>query len=67
MVEEGDSCPTMFGQVWVRDPNSLLWAKAYLLLKERKLYLSYKVSVREWNLLILKFAGNVNFCVRGCG
>lgn len=45
MVIEGDSCPSMFGQVWVRDPNSLLWAKAYLLLKERKLYLSYKVCI----------------------
>lgn len=44
MVEEGEGCPPMFGQVWVRDPNSLLWAKAYLLLKEKKLYLSYKVS-----------------------
>lgn len=47
MVVEGDNCPTMFGHVWVRDPNSQLWAKAYLLLKEKKLYLSYKVSVNS--------------------
>lgn len=54
MVEESEGCPTMCGQVWVRNANTLLWAKAYLLLKERKLYLSYKVQVianflRHWN------------------
>lgn len=38
-------CPTVFSHVWVRDPNKQVWAKAFLLLRDKKLYLSYKVQV----------------------
>lgn len=36
-------CPPIFSQVWVREPIKQVWAKAFLLLKDKCLYLSYKV------------------------
>ncbi|KAG8302220.1 SH3/SH2 adaptor activity protein [Homalodisca vitripennis] len=40
-------CPPIFSQVWVREPHKQVWAKAFLLLKDKNLYLSYKVSVNH--------------------
>lgn len=39
----GDECPVVFSLVWVRDANKQVWSKGYLVLKDRKLYLSFKV------------------------
>jgi len=48
-------CPPIFSQVWVRDPHKHVWAKAFLLLKDKTLYLSYKVQIvakflRHWRV-----------------
>nr|XP_018914354.1 PREDICTED: growth factor receptor-bound protein 14-like isoform X2 [Bemisia tabaci] len=49
-----DDCPAIFSQIWLREPHKHVWAKAFLLLKGNKLYMSYKVQVvakflRHWN------------------
>ncbi|XP_071452038.1 growth factor receptor-bound protein 14-like [Hetaerina americana] len=53
LLSSGDEAPPIFGHVWVREANKQVWSKAFLLLKEKKLYLSYKVQVvakflRSW-------------------
>lgn len=51
-------CPPIFSQVWVREPHKQVWAKAFLLLKDKNLYLSYKVRLQSSHLLI----SQVNSC-----
>lgn len=40
-----DDSPTILTQVWVRDAHKQVWAKAFLLLRDRSLYISYKFQV----------------------
>lgn len=44
ILTTSDMCPPVFSQVWVREPHKLVWVKAFLLLKDKNLYLSYKVG-----------------------
>lgn len=44
VTQEGQS-PVIFSQVWVRDLHKQIWGKAFLLLRDKKLYLSYKLQV----------------------
>ncbi|KAK7864569.1 hypothetical protein R5R35_007337 [Gryllus longicercus] len=44
LLNNGD-CPPIFSHVWVREANKQVWNKAFLLLKNRCLYLSYKIQV----------------------
>ncbi|KAG8233019.1 hypothetical protein J437_LFUL013688 [Ladona fulva] len=53
LLSNGDEIPPIFGHVWVREAHKQVWSKAFLLLREKKLYLSYKVQVvakflRSW-------------------
>lgn len=43
ILSTGEECPTVFSHVWIREANKQVWAKAFLLLKDKKLYMSYKV------------------------
>ncbi|XP_063223736.1 growth factor receptor-bound protein 14-like isoform X2 [Bacillus rossius redtenbacheri] len=45
MLTTAGECPPIFSHVWVREANRQLWNKAFLLLKDKKLYLTYKVQV----------------------
>lgn len=45
LVTQEGKCPIIFSQVWLQDPQKQTWGKAFLLLRDRKLYLSYKVQV----------------------
>lgn len=44
-VANADHCPPVISQVWIREPNKQIWSKAYMMLKDKTLYLSYKVQV----------------------
>jgi hypothetical protein len=44
VLQEGKS-PVVFSQVWIKDQQKQAWGKAFLLLREKKLYLSYKIQV----------------------
>ncbi|GJQ86007.1 hypothetical protein Trydic_g14951 [Trypoxylus dichotomus] len=44
LIQEG-KCPIIFSQVWVRDPIKQIWRKAFLLLRDKKLYLSYNIQL----------------------
>ncbi|KAL0277009.1 UNVERIFIED_CONTAM: hypothetical protein PYX00_004443 [Menopon gallinae] len=44
-ILSSEECPTVFSHVWIREANKQVWVKAFLLLKDKKLYLSYKVQV----------------------
>uniref|UniRef100_A0A1B6MKK1 SH2 domain-containing protein n=2 Tax=Graphocephala atropunctata TaxID=36148 RepID=A0A1B6MKK1_9HEMI len=55
LVTTTAECPPVFSQVWVREPHKQVWAKAFLLLKDKNLYLSYKVQIvakflRQWRV-----------------
>lgn len=45
LVTRDGECPSVFSNVWVQDPNKQIWSKGFLLLRDKKLYLSYKVQV----------------------
>lgn len=38
-------CPSVFSHVWVLDPEKQMWSKGFLLLRDKKVYLSYKLAV----------------------
>ncbi|XP_034241907.1 growth factor receptor-bound protein 14-like, partial [Thrips palmi] len=44
-LANADDSPTILTQVWVRDSHKQVWAKAFLLLRDRCLYISYKFQV----------------------
>ncbi|KAK6618566.1 hypothetical protein RUM43_012957 [Polyplax serrata] len=44
ILTSGDECPTVFSHVWIREANKQVWTKSFLLLKDKKLYLSYKTQ-----------------------
>ncbi|KAE8742547.1 hypothetical protein FOCC_FOCC011899 [Frankliniella occidentalis] len=41
-LASADDSPSILTQVWVRDAHKQVWAKAFILLKDRCLYFSYK-------------------------
>lgn len=45
MILVEGQCPSVFSRVWVLDPEKQMWAKGFLLLRDKKLYLSYRLSV----------------------
>ncbi|KAK9704525.1 Ras association (RalGDS/AF-6) domain [Popillia japonica] len=44
LIQEG-KCPLIFSQVWVRDQHKQIWRKAFLLLRDKKLYLSFNIQL----------------------
>lgn len=45
MILVEGQCPSVFSHVWVQDPEKQMWSKGFLLLRDKKLYLSYKLAV----------------------
>ncbi|XP_048505099.1 growth factor receptor-bound protein 14-like isoform X3 [Athalia rosae] len=53
MLAQGGKCPPIFSSAWIRDPGKNVWAKIYMVLKGRKLYVTPKVQLvsrvmRQW-------------------
>ncbi|KAL2735876.1 growth factor receptor-bound protein 14-like isoform X4 [Vespula squamosa] len=44
LSREDGECPQVFSSVWMRDELSNTWRKTYMLLRERKLYTTKKIS-----------------------
>lgn len=45
LLREDGECPQVFSMVWMRHVNSNGWRKIYMLLRDRKLYTTKKVSL----------------------
>ncbi|XP_067005585.2 growth factor receptor-bound protein 10 [Anabrus simplex] len=45
LLANAGECPPIFSHVWVREANKQVWNKGFLLLKNKKLYLSFKIQV----------------------
>ncbi|KAL1116754.1 hypothetical protein AAG570_005226 [Ranatra chinensis] len=53
LLVHSEECPIIFSQAWIQDRNKQIWSKTFLLLKDKKLFMSSKVQVvakflRQW-------------------
>lgn len=45
ILKQEDRCPVIFSHVWMKDSERKSWSKAFLLLKDKKLFLSHQLDV----------------------